>query len=115
MPFENPQGTVNTPAPVHPYFNSNKKDGNVYYDKGSPINPNQKAGGYAVKEVGCGNTSLSAEEMAAIGYGPKDTTSSESIISGRPTRNTERQAGKPGTKNTNTSGRENARVRQTGY
>jgi hypothetical protein len=113
MPFADPQGSLNTPAPTSNYVNTRKSKDNVYYDGGSPVNPLQKAGGYSVKEVGCGNTSLSKEEMAAIGYGAKDTTSSDPIISGHPTRNAQRQSGTPGTRSKNASRREQAAVRQS--
>jgi hypothetical protein len=57
-------------------------------------------------------TKMSADMMAAVGYGPSDTMSTESIISGNPTRNNQRRAGKPGSRNSNTSARENSRMRQ---
>jgi hypothetical protein len=100
MPFENPQGSVNVPAPTHRGFRSTGNPKELNYQK---------------TEVGCANTSLSASEMAAVGYGPNDTKGTWSLISGHATKNNQRQAGKPGKSNQGTSARENSRVRQTGY
>jgi hypothetical protein len=54
--FSNPYGVVKTPAPTSNYVNTRRSKSNVYYDGGSPVDPNQKAGGYAVTHVGCANT-----------------------------------------------------------
>jgi len=106
-PFENPDGAKNVPT------------GNVRGDRlGIPYTvpslPNARSQNIG-KPIGCANTSLSREEMAAIGYAPSDTKSSGPIISGNPTRNNERQAGRPGNVNKGTSQKENSRMRQTGY
>ena len=100
MPFENPMGSLNVPAPTHRSYRS---DGNPRELRDQKSN------------VGCANTSLTADEMAAVGYGPNDTKGTWSLISGHATKNNQRQAGKPGKSNQGTSARENARVRQTGY
>jgi len=100
MPFENPMGSVNVPAPTH----------RGYRSTGHPKELIDKK-----TNVGCANTSLTADEMAAIGYGPNDTKGTWSLISGHATKNNPRQAGRPGNASRNTSARENARVRQTGY
>jgi hypothetical protein len=52
------------------------------------------------------------DAFAAVGYSSGATKSSESIISGFPTRGNQRQAGRPGSRNSNTSSRENSRMRQ---
>jgi hypothetical protein len=53
-----------------------------------------------------------ADMMAATGYTPNATKSSDPLRSGHPTRNNQRQAGRPGNKSTGTSAKDNARVRQ---
>jgi hypothetical protein len=54
-----------------------------------------------------------SDAFAAVGYAPGATKGTGSIISGSPTRGVERQAGRPGNKNTDTSSRDTARLRQT--
>ncbi|HEV2522593.1 MAG TPA: hypothetical protein VGT24_09445 [Candidatus Acidoferrales bacterium] len=100
MPFENPQGTVGLPAPVHPQFRSD----------GNPRELRTKHGSSSSASLHSG-TSLTREEAAAIGYDLKATRSSNPIISGYPG-GMRRQAGRPGNVNTNTSKRDNARMRQ---
>jgi|SRR5579872_3444861 len=100
MPFENPMGSLNVSAPTHP----------AYRSTGNPKELN-----YKKSNVGCANTSLTAEEMRAVGYEPNDTKGTWSLISGHATKNNQRQAGRPGNTSRGTSARENARVRQTGY
>ena len=97
MPFADPQGSLNVPAP-------RSRD---YRSDGSPSELRDRP-----KHVGCANTSLSAEEAAAVGYDPSDTKGTWSLISGHATKNNPRQAGKPGSRNSNTSARENSRMRQ---
>jgi hypothetical protein len=113
MPFENPMGAVNVPAPTHPYFNTRKSKDNVYYDKGSPVNPNQKAGGYKATSASILNGTATTDDMLAAVGKPRKPSGYTPLISGFPTSGGRRQAGMPGT-NTNrkTSGREKARVRQ---
>jgi len=67
----------------------NKKIGD-FFERARPVNAQPQSIG---KRAGVANTSLSASEMAAIGYGPKDTRSSNPIISGFPTRNQSRRTG----------------------
>jgi hypothetical protein len=100
MPFENPMGPVNLPAPAHSQFRS---DGNAKESQ-------KRYGGASSASIHSG-TSLSRDEMAAIGYGPKDTQSSNPIISGYPG-GMKRQSGMPRTNSKRASGRDNARVRQ---
>lgn len=107
-PFDNPYGAKNVPAP------SNRNYSQKAGLPGKGIYGTSR-GGSEISNVGVGNTSLSAAEMAAIGYGPNDTKGTWSIISGQPTRGNQRQAGMPGKTNRGTSAKENARVRQTGY
>lgn len=93
MPFENPFGPANVAAPKG-YSGS----GRDYAGVNSP-GARGKAGGYSAQNIGCANTSLTPDEMAAIGYGPNATKSENPIISGHPTRNNPRRAGMPGTRN----------------
>jgi hypothetical protein len=97
-PFGNKNSMAQSAPPTHPAYRSTG---------------NAKELNYQSTRVGCANTSLSADEMAAIGYGPKDTTSAEPIISGRPLQNRERQSGMPGTRSKSASSREVARMRQS--
>lgn len=86
-PFDNPHSSVNVPAPANPsarYSGDNATEGRTRW------------GGSSSASVHNG-TSLTREEMAAIGYEPGDTKSTESIISGFPMRNSQRQSGMPGT------------------
>jgi hypothetical protein len=96
-PLDNPYGAKNIPAPTQKDFRST----------GSPSELRDRP-----KSIGCANTTLSAEEMAAVGYAPSATKGTWSLISGQPTRGNQRQAGKPGSRNSNTSARENSRMRQ---
>jgi len=100
QPFTNTGGAATLPAPTHRGYRSTG-DPKELIDKKT--------------NVGCANTSLTADEMAAIGYGPNDTKGTWSLISGHATKNNQRQSGRPGNTSRNTSARENARVRQTGY
>ena len=100
QPFTNQGGAATLSAPTNPAYRSTGKPRELV-ENGT--------------HVGCANTSLSKAEMAALGYGANDTKSPWSIISGNPTRNNQRQAGRPGNVNKGTSSRENARMRQTGY
>jgi hypothetical protein len=70
-PFDNPNSALNVPAPTNPQFRSN----------GNPRELVDKP-----RRVGVANTSLSADEMAAIGYSPTATRSDNPIISGFRTR-----------------------------
>ena len=86
-PFDNPYGSVNVPAPANPgerFSGDNATEGRTRWQ------------GHSSASVHNG-TSLTREEMAAIGYEPGDTKSTESIISGFPTRNSQKQSGMPGT------------------
>ena len=115
MPFENPQGSLNVSAPVHPYFNTQKSKDNVYFDKGSPVDPNQKAGGYKATSASIHNGTATTDDMFAAVGEPRAPKGYNPINSGFPTRGNQRQAGRPGKSNQGTSARENARVRQTGF
>jgi hypothetical protein len=97
QPFTNDGGAATLNAPTNPSFRSS----------GSPSELRDKP-----KSVGCANTSLSAEEMAAVGYDPGATKGTWSLISGHPTKNNQRQAGRPGKVNAGTTSRENSRMRQ---
>ena len=101
QPFTNRGGAATLAAPAHSSFGST----------GSPREGQERYGGGNKHSVHSG-TSLDAEMMAAVGYGPKDTRSNESIISGYPLKNTQRQAGRPGNVNKGASAKDNARVRQ---
>ncbi len=100
QPFTNEGGAATMKVPTHPQFRSTGAAKELNYEISNR------------KSIHNG-TKMSAEEMAAVGYGPNDTMSSESIISGNPTRGNERQAGKPGTRSKNASRREQAAVRQS--
>lgn len=52
------------------------------YGQASDVNARPQSGG---KNVGCQNTSLNDDQMAAIGYKPDATRSTNPIISGFPT------------------------------
>jgi hypothetical protein len=97
QPFTNDGGAATMKPPAHPDYRSS----------GSPSELRDRP-----KSVGCANTSLSSEEMAAIGYDPGATKGDWSIISGHATKNNQRQAGRPGKTNQSTSAKENARMRQ---
>ena len=112
MPFENPRGTVGLAAPVHPYFNNRKSKDNVYYDGGSPVNPNQKAGGYKATSASIHNGTATTDDMLAAVGEPRRPSGYNSITSGFPTTGGRRQSGRPGNVNTSTTKRDNARMRQ---
>jgi hypothetical protein len=96
QPFTNKGGAATLPVPTNP----------AYRSTGNPKELN-----YQIKSIGCGNTSLSAEQMDAVGYSPNATKSDNPIISGHPSRGNVRQVGKPGSRNSDTSARENSRMR----
>lgn len=79
--LSNPYGVVQTPAPANQNFRKAQTAGLP-----SSRTYGSAKGGYNVTEVGCDNTSLSADEMSAIGYGENATKSNNPIISGFPTR-----------------------------
>lgn len=98
MPFADPQGALNVPAPANRterFSGNNATEGRTRFLRSS--------------KVGCANTSLSADEMAAIGYGPNDTKSSNPIISGRPTQNQQRKMGPDSQPRTTGGNGQNAR------
>jgi hypothetical protein len=105
MPFENPYGSKNVPAPANRtgrFSGNNATEGRTRFLQHSSASVHS-------------GTSLSREEMAAIGYEPNDTKGTWSLISGNATKNNQRQAGRPGNVNKGTSAKENSRMRQTGY
>jgi hypothetical protein len=83
-PFADPQGQLNVPP-----GRLNYKTLGIPYEVQSRGPKPQSYG----KLVGVANTSLSASEMAAVGYSPNATKSNSSIISGNPTRNAQRRTG----------------------
>lgn len=86
-PFDNPYSAVNVPAPANPgerFSGDNATEGRTRWLRSSSASIHS-------------GTSLTKEEMAAIGYEPGDTKSTESIISGFPTKGNSRQSGMPGT------------------
>ena len=99
QPFTNEGGAATMKVPTHPLFRSTGAAKELNYEISNRHSIHN-------------GTKMSAEMMAAVGYGPNDTMSSESIISGNPTRGNRRQAGKPGSRNSNTSARDNSRMRQ---
>jgi len=102
MPFENPQGSVNVPAPTNRterFSGNNATEGRTRFLRSSSASIHS-------------GTSLSREEMAAVGYDPDATKGTWSLISGHATKNSPRQAGRPGKVNAGTSSRENSRMRQ---
>jgi hypothetical protein len=101
QPFTNTGGAATTAAPTHPAYRSNG-------------NPKELNYTISNRHSICNGTDMSADMMAAVGYGKNDTKGTWSLISGHATKNNQRQAGQPGT-NTNrkTSSRENSRMRQT--
>jgi len=84
-PFSSPHGATQTRTGRV----SNPSLG-IPYTKPAPVNARPQSYG---KRAGVANTSLSAQEMAAVGYGPSATRSSNPIISGHPTRNQSRSTG----------------------
>jgi hypothetical protein len=104
QPFTNKGGAATTPAPTHSSFGST----------GSAREGQERYGGGNKHSVHSG-TSLDAEMMAAVGYGPKATRSDNPIISGNPFKGNQRQAGRPGNVNKGASAKDSQRVRQTGY
>ncbi len=105
QPLDNPYGAKNVPAPAN--RNYSQKAGLPARN----LHGGAAHGGSEITQVGCGNTSLSKDEMAAVGYGPNETKGSWSIISGQPTGG-KKQSGRPGSSSRGTSGAENRRVRQ---
>ena len=85
QPFANPFGTVKTPAPVSGYINTRKSKDNVYYDGGSPVNPNQKAGGFASRNVGCASAATTSQDMLDAVGEPRLPKGYNAINSGHPT------------------------------
>jgi hypothetical protein len=104
QPFTNTGGAATLPAPAHSQFRS---DGNAKESQ-------KRYGGSASASIHS-STSLTADEQRSVGGGMPSERGQHSVISGFPTSGAKRQAGRPGNKNTGTSARENARVRQTGY
>ena len=101
MPFENPQGSLNVPAPAHSQFRS---DGNARESQ-------KRYGGSSSASIHS-STSLTADEQRSIGGGMPSARGQHSVISGFPTSGGRRQAGMPGTNSKRASGRDNARMRQ---
>ena len=103
QPFTNEGGAATLQPPTHP----------AYRSTGNPKELNYEI---STKHSVCKPYSLSAEEKAAIG---EDDSTFPGGYNG-PLNNGfrgsgARQAGKPGSRNSNTSSRENSRMRQTGY
>jgi hypothetical protein len=105
MPFENPHGAANVPAPT------NRNASHPYGLPAKTLLP-KTAGARIEQSLNCGNTETTADMLAAVGE-PRMPSGYNPIISGFPTSGAKRQSGRPGNANTNTSRRENARVRQT--
>ena len=109
MPFENPHGSANVPAPANRNFQ--KAQTASLPSKGMY---GTAKGGNNVSEVSIlKGTETTPDMLAAVGE-PAKPKGYNSIISGYPTKPA-RQVGRPGNSNTGTSRRENARMRQTGY
>lgn len=89
-PFDNPYGSANVPAPPNRNFSRDQIAGLPSRRGTSP----SAQGGQATRDYSVHKgTSLSADEMAAIGYSASDTRTGNPIVSGRPTQNNTRRAG----------------------
>lgn len=88
--FANEYGIANVPAPPNRNFSRDQIAGLPSRRGTSP----SAQGGQATRDYSVHKgTSLSADEMAAIGYSASDTRSGNPIVSGRPTQNNTRRAG----------------------
>src|SRR4051794_13419316 len=100
MPFENPQGSLNTPAAASQKFRSI----NPYGTPAAGLKPGAASRADNITNIGCGNTETSDDMMAAIGYAPKSTRSSNPIISGHPAGSSARRSGPAGARTTRRRG-----------
>jgi hypothetical protein len=95
--LSNPYGVVRVPAPTNPAYRSTG-DPRERVNNGKPI--------------GCANTQATEDEMLSVGYTLAEIRKArgdrerENISGHRP-----RQVGKPGSRNSDTSARENSRMR----
>jgi hypothetical protein len=86
QPWANPKGGAQVPTGRI----DNKKIGD-FFERPAPVNAKPQSIG---TRVGCAAAAkTSADMMAAVGYSPTATMSSEPIISGNPTRNQQRSIG----------------------
>jgi hypothetical protein len=106
QPFANPYGTVNVPASA----NQNFKSLQTHSQPAKNLHGGSSRAAYNIKEIGCGNTTPTSADLAAVGYDRRPAGYNVVNYFRGPGN---RQTGQPGT-NTNrkTSARENARVRQ---
>ena len=105
--LSNPYGVVRVPAPANQTNQRTQVAGlpaKGIYGTGH--------GGYNVTNVGCGNTQTTKEALAATGDTLPGGYNSINNFRGS---GSKRQAGRPGNPSRNTSAKENARMRQTGY
>jgi len=84
-PHSNPHGARQTPT-----GRINNRALGIPFERQAPVNAKPQSYG---KLAGVANTSLSAAEMAAVGYSPTATRSANPIISGYPTRGQRRTVG----------------------
>jgi hypothetical protein len=101
-PFSNRGGAATLPTGVH---DSSTEGQHYNVVTGVNAQPQSLAG----KHVGCANTG----ETNWAASGDSKPGGYNSINSGFPTRGAQRQSGRPGSRNSNTSSRENSRMRQT--
>ncbi|MGO9590673.1 MAG: hypothetical protein ACLP3K_11600 [Candidatus Acidiferrales bacterium] len=95
QPFANPYGTVNVPAPTNQNFQRAQRAGLPATGRYGT-----SKGGYVVSSASVhSGTRTSADEMAAVGYGPKDTRSDNPLISGFPIPGAARRTGPDGQPN----------------
>lgn len=105
--LSNPYGVVRVPAPANQTNQRTQVAGlpaKGIYGTGH--------GGYNVTNVGCGNTATTQESLDAVGE-PRRPQGYNDVNYFRG--GGKKQAGRPGNPSRNTSAKENARMRQTGY
>jgi hypothetical protein len=109
MPFENPHGAANVSAPV------NRNASHPYGLPAKTLLPKTAGANLVSNRASIHNGTETTQDMLDAVGEPRKPSGYNSIMSGFPTSGAKRQAGRPGNASTNTSKRENARVRQDGY
>jgi hypothetical protein len=107
MPFENPHGAVNVPAPV------NRNASHPYGLPAKTLLPKTAGANLVSNHASIHNGTATTDDMLAAVGEPRRPSGYNDVNYFRGAG--KRQSGRPGNSNTNTSKRENARVRQDGY
>jgi hypothetical protein len=107
MPFENPHGAVNVPAPV------NRNASHPYGLPAKTLLPKTAGANLVSNHASIHNGTATTDDMLAAVGEPRKPSGYNDVNYFRGAG--KRQSGRPGNSNTNTSKRENARVRQDGY